>query len=251
MKFILSQRNRAILKKFASENVLVAFDFDGTLAPIVSDPDGAGLRPSTQKLLRRVTQLYPCIVVSGRSRKDVRQKLAGVHFREYIGNHGIEPWSSSSAMARKVEAWIPVLTRKLEHLHGVLVENKRLSVSVHFRHERNKKRAIETIEAVAGGLPGARVFGGKQVVNIVPIGAPGKGIALKRALREIGCAKAIYVGDDVTDEDVFAMGQNGRFLTIRVAANGSSLARFYIRDQREIDPLLTTLIEQRTKPKRE
>lgn len=246
MKFILSQRNRAILKKFASENVLVAFDFDGTLAPIVSDPDGAKIRPDTRKLLQQVTQLYPCVVVSGRSRKDVRQKLAGVRFREYIGNHGIEPWSSSRAMARQVRSWIPVLTRKLAHLHRVLVENKRLSVSIHFRHERNKKRAIKTIMAAASALPGARVFGGKQVINIVPSGAPGKGIALERALREIGCTRAIYVGDDVTDEDVFALRHNGRFLTIRVAANGSSLARFYIRDQREIDHLLTTLIEHRT-----
>jgi trehalose 6-phosphate phosphatase len=245
MKFILSQRSRAILKKFTSENVLVAFDFDGTLAPIVSDPEGAKIRPHTRDLLRQVTQLYPCIVVSGRSRKDVRQKLAGVRFREYIGNHGIEPWNSSTAMVRQVQAWIPVLTAKLGHLHGVLVENKRLSVSVHFRHERNKKRAIETITAAGRALPGARVFGGKQVINIVPNGAPGKGIALERALREIGCARAIYVGDDVTDEDVFAVRHNGRFLTIRVAANGSSRARFYIRDQREIDHLLTILIEQR------
>ena len=152
MKFILSQRNRAILKKFASENVLVAFDFDGTLAPIVSDPDGAKIRPATRKLLRQVTQLYPCVVVSGRSRKDVRQKLAGIRFREYIGNHGIEPWSSSRAMARQVRSWIPVLTRKLAHLHRVLVENKRLSVSIHFRHERNKKRAIKTIMAAASAL---------------------------------------------------------------------------------------------------
>ena len=88
MKFILSQRNRAILKKFASENVLVAFDFDGTLAPIVSDPDGAKIRPDTRKLLQQVTQLYPCVVVSGRSRKDVRQKLSGSSLQ---GIHR-EPW---------------------------------------------------------------------------------------------------------------------------------------------------------------
>ena len=245
MRYILSATNHPILKKFSSGNVLVAFDFDGTLAPIVSKPHKAALRPVTRKLLKSLTSLYPCIVVSGRSRDDVRRRLAGLEFREVIGNHGIEPWNSSRKMARAVQAWLPILKKGLEHLHGVLLENKQFSVSVHYRHARNKKRVLKTITDIARSLPGARLVGGKLVINVIPEGARDKGLAVKRACQEIHCETVIYVGDDQTDEDAFVLARRGRFLTIRVGATKSSFAHFYIRNQMEIDRLLKILLELR------
>jgi len=246
MRRILSARNRPVLEKFTSGNVLLAFDFDGTLAPIVSDPDRAAIRPSTRKLLQTLASQYPSIVVSGRSRADVHRRLRGIGFKETIGNHGIEPWSSSHAIARAVAAWVPPLRRGLKGFRGVVVENKRFSLSVHYRKERKKRAAVDAISEIARTLPGARLVGGKQVVNIVPKGAPDKGIAVERETGKRHCDKAIYVGDDETDERVFALARPGRLLTIRVGANRFSLARFYLRDQREIDRLLRTLIELRT-----
>lgn len=243
MRYILSSRNRRVLRKFASANVLLAFDFDGTLAPIVSDPKKASPRRSTRKLLRRLTSLYPCIVVSGRSREDVRRKLKKIRFTEFIGNHGIEPWSSSPAVTRLVKSWIPALKRGLARFGGVVLENKRFTLSVHYRHERNKRAVLTLIMDVARGLPKARVIGGKQVVNIVPRGLSNKGRAVERARRQIGCDNVIFVGDDKTDESVFAQTRNKRYLTIRVGANRSSLARFYIRNQGEVDRLLRAFIE--------
>lgn len=201
MQHILSANNLSSLKKFTSANVLVGFDFDGTLAPIVSNPDRAAIRPCTRKLLQILTWLYPCVVVSGRSRKDVRQKLGGIRFKEYIGNHGIEPWNSSRPMPWKVEAWIPLLKHKLGHFHGVIVENKRLSVSVHYRRERNKKKVLKTITEIATALSGARLFGGKQVLNIVPDGAPDKGQAVEQARRKVGCDRVIYLSGCVLVRD--------------------------------------------------
>ncbi len=246
MRPILSATNRPILKKFASGNVLVAFDFDGTLSPIVSNPHKAAIRPATRKLLKSLTSLYPCIVVSGRGRDDVRRKLAGLQFREVIGNHGIEPWNSSRKMARVVQSWLPVLKKGLGHLHGVLLENKRYSVSIHYRHARQKKNVIKTITEVAGSLPGARLVGGKLVINIIPEGARDKGLAVKRARQEIHCQTVIYVGDDQTDEDAFALARLERFLTIRVGKTKSSHAHFYLRNQLEIDQLLKVLLELRS-----
>jgi trehalose 6-phosphate phosphatase len=245
MRNILSARSRPLLRKFVTANVLVGFDFDGTLAPIVSEPGRAAMRADTRKLLRRLTSLCPCIVVSGRSRADVRNRLRGIEFDEIIGNHGIEPWKSSEATARAVGAWIPLLERDLKRFPGLMLEDKRFSVSIHYRRERNKRRAAQAIMELAQRLPEARFVGGKQVVNIVPRGAPHKGSAVERARRKVHCDKVIYVGDDVTDEDVFALAPNGRFLSIRVGAKGPSLARFHIRRQREIDRLLRTMIELR------
>jgi len=203
------------------------------------------MRASTRTLLRRLATLYPCIVVSGRRRADVRAKLHGVPLRECIGNHGIEPWSESHAMAREVDSWLPALRERFHDLRGVLVENKRFSVSVHYRGAGNKRKAHQAIKDAARALSNARILAGKQVLNILPRGAPGKGLAVERARRKFHCDKVIYAGDDVTDEDAFALGENGSFLTIRVGMNRRSLARFYVRNQPEMDQLLRTLIELR------
>ena len=245
MRSILAPRNRPILEKFASGKVLLAFDFDGVLAPIVSDPDRSAIPPSTRKLLQKLAPRYPCIIVSGRGRADVRRRLTGIGFQEIIGNHGIEPWASSHAMAERVARWVPVLKEKSERFRGIVLENKQFSVSVHYRKERNKKEALNAITRAARTLPGASLVGGKQVVNVVPRGAPDKGLAVERERRKRHCDKVVYIGDDETDEKVFALGRSGRFLTIRVGAKRSSLARFYIRNQREIDELLKSFVELR------
>lgn len=245
MRPIFSPRNLALLRKFASANALVAFDFDGTLAPIVPRPEDAALRPGTQALLKELTSLYVCIAVTGRSREDARRKLRGIALSEIIGNHGIEPWDTSAAMARAVKNWLPLLERGLRGFPGVAIEDKHFSVTVHYRNARDKKTARKVVTDIAQTLPGAKWLAGKQVVNILTEAAPGKGRAVERAQKELHCDKVIYVGDEKTDEDVFALAGGGQFLTIRVGASKFSAAQFYIRDQREIDRLLRTLIEMR------
>lgn len=245
MRNILSVRNLPVLGRFALGNVLLAFDFDGTLAPVTSVPARASLRRSTRNLLRTLTLQYPCIVVSGRSRSDVMLRLRGIGFREIIGNHGIEPWDTSRAVAKAVRAWMPVLKGKLGSIPGVMVEDKQFSVSVHYRKARQKRKSIRAIHQAAKNLPGACLVGGKQVINIVFSGAPDKGLAVEKERKKWRCEKVIFIGDDETDESVFALAQRNRFLTIRVGPKRASLARFYIRSQREIDALLRALLAAR------
>ncbi|MGH9699369.1 MAG: trehalose-phosphatase [Candidatus Acidiferrales bacterium] len=238
-----------MLRKFALGNVLLAFDFDGTLAPVTSVPARATLPRRTRNLLQGLTLLYPCIVVSGRSRSDVQQRLQGINFREIFGNHGIEPWDTSRAVAKAVRKWMPVLNARLTPIPGVMVENKQFSVSVHYRKARQKYKTIRAIHQAAKNLPGARLLGGKQVINILFQGAPDKGLAVGKAQKKWRCEKVIFIGDDETDESVFALAQRGRFLTIRVGPKRTSLARFYIRKQLEIDTLLRALLAARETPR--
>jgi len=245
MQRILSPRNSRLLKKFALSNTLVAFDFDGTLAPIVRNRHRAAIRLSTRNLLAKLAALYPCVVISGRAQKDVQRRLLGIGIRRIVGNHGIEPWSTSPALEEAVRRWIPLLTAELRQFGGVAIEDKRFSVAVHYRGELRKQEARATIAAAARKLGAVRLVNGKQVVNILPTGTPHKGLALKREILKRGCTKAIYIGDDDTDEDVFALPDRGRLLTIRVGLNRSSLARYYIRSQSEIDRILHKLIESR------
>lgn len=245
MKPILSKKNLPVLENFVTGKILVAFDFDGTIAPLTSEPDRASIRPATRLLLRTLGLLYPCIVVTGRSHADVRRRLRGIGFQEIIGNHGIEPGSSSPAFAQAVESWIPVLRERMKPFHGVLLENKRFSLSVHYRHENRKTQARKAIAKAAQLLPGATLMGGKQVVNILPEGAPNKGRTVERVRKRRRLDAVIYVGDDETDETVFARLPLGRYLTIRVGMKKASRARFYIRNQGEIDRLLKILIKLR------
>ncbi len=248
MRHILSPRYRRILKQFAQSRVLVAFDFDGTLAPLVADRERAALRPATRRLLRTLTDPYPCVVVSGRARHDVRDRLKGVGILEIAGNHGIEPWSTSRKIERAVQRWKPLLEEKLARFPGIAVEDKRYSLAVHYRHARRKTEIQKAIARVARALGDVRLVEGVEVANFLPRWGPHKGVAVERARTRFGCDSAIYLGDDDTDEDVFALGRSARLLSIRVGPSRSSLADYYIRGQKEVDRLIQVLIELRGAP---
>jgi trehalose 6-phosphate phosphatase len=242
MKHILARANRDVLRQFACSRMLLAFDFDGTLAPIVPAPEQAVMRPDTRSLLEALARRYPCVVISGRARADAVRRLRGVEAVEVIGNHGIEPWQTSSRGLLLVRRWRRVLERELAPFAGVTVEDKVHSLAVHYRRSREKKKARAAILRVAAALGDLRLIRGKQVVNLLPTDAAHKGIALERARARFACDTALYVGDDETDEDVFALDQPGRLLTIRVGRKRHSGASYFLQNQAEIDRLLEALL---------
>lgn len=245
MRNILSVAHREILAQFAWSNVLLAFDYDGTLAPIVAEPDRAAMRLSTRRLLMQLTRSYPCIVISGRSQKDVSQHLRGVDLCSIVGNHGMEPWQGRQSFKSAVARWRPILEQRVASFRGVRIEDKVLSMAIHYRLSREKKQARTAILAAAASLGDVRIVRGKLVINVLPQSAPHKGNALEHARVTFGCDTAIYVGDDETDEDVFAMEQPGRLVTVRVGTKRTSLASFCIPRQAHIDRLLRALLELR------
>jgi trehalose 6-phosphate phosphatase len=243
MRNILTRANLRVLRRFASSRVLLAFDFDGTLAPIVAEPDRAAMRPATRQLLARAASRYPCVVITGRARADALRRLGGVGVTEVIGNHGIEAWQAPARGLLAVQRWRPALLRHLAAVPGIVIEDKTFSVTVHYRRARDKKRARAAILRAASSLTGARMVPGKLVMNLLPSGSPDKGTALRKARTHCGCDAAVFVGDDTTDEDVFALLPADWLLTIRVGRRRGSLASFYIRDQRAIDDLLRALLD--------
>lgn len=248
MKHILAEANRRVLRQFARARVLLAFDYDGTLAPIVTDPSKADLPPATRALLADVASRYPCIVISGRTRADVARRLRGIRTVEVIGNHGIEPWQSSERGQRAVRRWRPVLERRLARFAGVEIEDKVHSLAVHYRRSPEKDKARLAVNRAAAALGDVRLVRGKQVVNVLPSGAPHKGVALREARARFRCEAAIYVGDDETDEDVFALNEPDRLLSIRVGRKRGSHAAYFLRAQPEIDRLLRALAQFRECP---
>jgi trehalose 6-phosphate phosphatase len=243
--YLFSRPNHDLLEMFALSKVLLAFDYDGTLAPLVPAPAHATMRASTRGLLKRVSTLYPCCVITGRAKADALDRLGNIEVCRVVGNHGAEPSPDSEALRRRVQQWLPGLRARLSQLQGVFIEDKGFSVAVHYRHARERNLTRRAILAAAGLLEDVRIVGGKLVVNLLVPDAPHKGVALERERRHFGCDTVIYVGDDDTDEDVFQIDRPGQLLSIRVGRKRTSAAPYYIRNQMEIDRLLTALVTVR------
>lgn len=243
MKQLLLPRNVELVEQIAWSRALLAFDFDGTLAPIVAARDAAVMRRSTMELFKRVCVLYPTAVISGRSLRDVRARIGGARVRYVVGNHGLEPGAASPDTERALNEARTALLRLVNETPGLDLEDKRYSISVHYRGARRKRLASAAILAVLGRLHAKmRVIPGKLVLNVVPASAPHKGDALLELQARAGADIALYAGDDVTDEDVFRLDQPGRLLTVRVGHSRTSAATWFLRDQRQMDVLLRRLI---------
>lgn len=239
---VLSSEGRIALSGFLRTNTLLAFDYDGTLAPIVDDPAQARMAAGTHELLTVVARRNPTIILSGRSRGDLLRFLSGVPVLEVIGNHGAEAYGLPPRRSiRQLVQWRQQLQDAFGELPGVRIEDKHHSLSIHYRACENAEAALHQIRQFCETLDGARLIGGKSVLNLMPADAPDKGSALLQALERLGCPRAIFVGDDDTDEDVFRLTMPERLFGIRVGAHDHSQAEYLLETQTQIDALLRQL----------
>jgi trehalose 6-phosphate phosphatase len=236
----------AVVDPLARERTLLAFDFDGTLAPIVADRTAAAMRPETRALLRATALLYPCAVISGRRRADVAARLTDAPLVAVVGCHGAEPGFGpiDVSLLRRVASWRGPLARALAGAE-VEIEDKVLGIALHYRRARSWPEAERRALAAAASLEGAVVFGGHAVVNVLPADAPTKGDALRALCARLGAGVAAYVGDDRTDEEAFR--SEVVTLSVRVGGAADSCAAYSIEDQRHVDDLLRALVAARTR----
>lgn len=242
---ILDPDHISDLRRFTQSRVLLAFDYDGTLAPIAPLPDAAHLPPPTRSLLVNMATRYPLVVISGRALVDISARVAGIGVREVFGNHGLERSGVASQPRAQVRSWVRLLTEQLAEQPGVLVEDKLHSLSVHYRAAPDHEQALQSILPVVRTLPDVRVICGAAAVNLLPRDDANKGVALRRALEASGCDRAIYVGDDETDEDAFAALPGDILLSIRIGSSMASQAGYHLDSQESIDLLLRVLINER------
>lgn len=240
---LLAPRYRTYVQRVSAPTALLAFDFDGTLAPIVDTPGAAAMRPATRQLLRAIAQRRRVAIITGRALADIRPRLRGVPIAALIGNHGIEP-SPEMALARDaVATWVPVLRADVGHLEGVFIENKGQSLAVHYRHAASASEARSAIaESVRSLGRGVRVVEGLEVVNLVPDDAPTKGDALLRLCRQFEAEAVLYIGDEETDEDAFAALDDAVSLGVRVGRSDWSRAPYYVNSQLEVDTVLELVL---------
>lgn len=246
MRDLLGPEGLPRLRRLADDRALLAFDFDGTLAPIVPVPADAVMRPSTIALLREAVHRFPVAVITGRSIADLRRRLDGVPVPHLVGNHGVEPSPFMAEAASSVATWGPLLVDLVGDLPGVEVENKRQSLSIHYRDTPDDAATADAIGAAVAKLPvKVRVVKGLNVVNVIPLGAPNKGTALKRLQREIGAPSVLFAGDDITDEDAFQVIRGEPSIGVRIGGSTASAAKWFLQEQPMIDVLLERLVALR------
>jgi trehalose 6-phosphate phosphatase len=245
MRYILAKRHAPTLAAFAASKVLAAFDYDGTLAPIAPDPASAPMRKRTRQLLEAVAEHYPCVVISGRKRTDLVRCLNGVRVSHLAGNHGAEPWGRNAEHVARVRRWRGQLEEQLRSFRGIIIEDKKYTLTIHFRHARPRRAALAAVKRAVRALRGVRTIPGKETLNLLPRGAVDKGDALERARRLLRCDLVIYVGDDDTDEAAFVRTREGWMIGIRVGVRRRTSAAYHLKDQIDIDTFLERLIHLR------
>jgi trehalose 6-phosphate phosphatase len=241
---ILATPHLRTLAGFALSNVLVAFDYDGTLAPTVARPEDAHMRPDTRALLTSVAKAYPTVVISGRALADVTAMLESVPLWYVYGNHGLEPAGRRSEADPDTAAWVAQLIPRLPPELGVRIEDKRFSLTLHFRGAPDRESAVAAIETAVEALSDVLILRGKEAINLLPRDRGNKGMALTQARDVFACHHAIFVGDEETDEVAFATGGD-RTLAIRVEPSAHSRAKYHIGSQLDIDTFLRTLLHFR------
>jgi trehalose 6-phosphate phosphatase len=187
----------APLREAPDESALV-LDVDGTLAPIVARPELAAVPEKTRAELRRLADAYLLVAcVSGRAGEDAR-RVVGVDGLVYVGNHGLELHTEAEELAARVAAFGADV--------DLPVEDKRLSLSYHYRGAPDERAARLRLEEVAER---ARAAGldprwGRKVLEIRPNVEVNKGSAVRVLLDRSGAQRGLYAGDDTTDLDAFA-----------------------------------------------
>lgn len=245
---ILGPGGLSALRAFAGRETLYAFDLDGTLAPIVPDPASIRIPDAVRERMASLCRAAKVVILTGRAVEDARPRL-GFEPNAIVGNHGAEGLpgreAEEASFAAACRAWEGQLAALLPDAcrEGILVENKGATMSLHYRAAPDPAAARASILRAAPLLrPRPRVLAGKFVENLVPEGAPLKGDALREAMRATGAVRALFAGDDETDEAVFRL-RDPRILGIRIGCGEDTAAAWCLEGPEEVCALLDALLE--------
>lgn len=242
----------ARIKEIARAPVLlVASDYDGTLAPIVSQPANAHPIRESMIALRAIAAMpnTHVAIISGRALDDLAFHTGDAAGLRLVGSHGSEfdPGfaASLSPRASQLRATLGLALRDIAARHaGSWLEEKPAALAFHYRNaaEATANAAVAAVMDGPAKWPGVFVRSGKKVIELSVV-ETNKGDALRRIRSGVGATAAIYIGDDETDEDAFSQ-LSGPDLAIRVG-NPPTRAEFQVADQLAVSRLLAQIAELR------
>ncbi|AXI78215.1 trehalose-phosphatase [Peterkaempfera bronchialis] len=202
-------------------HAVVALDFDGTLAPIVPDPDQARAHPGAVAALARLAPLVGAVaIVTGRPagvavRYGGFAGVAGLEHLVVLGHYGAERWDAVTGEVRAprvhpgvaaVRAELPGFLDRIGAWQGTWVEDKGRSVAVHTRRTEDPDTALEQLRAPLLALADRHGLVGEPGRMVLELRPPGvdKGAALSGFLHERGAHAVLYAGDDLGDLAAYA-----------------------------------------------
>lgn len=232
--------------------LLIASDYDGTLAPIVSDPGAAHPDRESLVALRQLADLAQThvAIISGRALCDLAELTGSPDEVHLVGSHGSEfdpdfavrlPPETIALRDRIADDLAEIAARG----NGFRIESKPASIAFHFRDVEDSiaDDVVRDVLAGPGSYDGVFTKHGKKVVELGVV-STSKGEALERIRRRVGATAAIFIGDDVTDEDAFAT-LRGPDIGVKVGF-GETQASFRVEDTHEVARLLARLAEARS-----
>ncbi|WP_233188968.1 trehalose-phosphatase [Subtercola sp. Z020] len=239
----------------ATPKLLVALDFDGTLAPEVDDPQRARALPEARAALLALVALPNTRValISGRAMESLEHVADVPDDVLLVGSHGVEFRLDSPDVTLNLDTTeleqVEVLSEVLEDvaagLDQVWVESKPAGFALHTRLATEKDSRIAHLQALnetRAEIDGLTVREGKNVIEF-SVRSATKGEALLQLKEYTKATAVLYAGDDVTDEDAFAvLGE--RDFGLKSGA-GTTIAEFRVADPREVAGVLALLAELR------
>ncbi|KAJ7529628.1 hypothetical protein O6H91_15G059100 [Diphasiastrum complanatum] len=269
-----------IAKEAEKKQVAVFLDYDGTLSPIVEDPDQAYMSDEMRSTIRKVATYFPTAIITGRRRDKVYDfvQLAELY---YAGSHGMDimgpaegcngvkanGFKDKNNMGNDIVFFQPAseflaimdkvykeLIIKVKDVEGAKVEHNKFCVTVHFRcvKEENWSTLAEIVQTVLQKYPDLSLIQGRKVLEFRPAIEWHKGKALEFLLKSLGLENTsdvlpLYIGDDRTDEDAFNILRDrgiGYSILVSTVAKATS-ASYSLRDPSEVMIFLQGLVNWR------
>lgn len=246
-----------IQSRINNKSIAFFFDYDGTLTPITSNPNLAKLSQAMRQCLQKLSKKFTVAIISGRELSNVRD-LVGINSIYYAGNHGIEVagpdfYETNDKIDSKfVEQLNKIdndLNNKLKQFDGVYVENKKFSLSIHYRNvNENEVKKIENIvDAIVKNQDSLEKHHGKKVFELRPNIPWNKGDVVKKLLKQLNLNNSdvipIYLGDDVTDEDAFVALENIGIRILISEEPKKSAADYFLNDPEEVKQFINKFIK--------
>ena len=242
--------HRALIDVAGVPRLLVASDFDGTIAPIVSNPADARPIPAAAQALATLATLpsTSAALISGRALRDLRVLSGAPADVHLVGSHGSEfdagfadPIDESAkALLAELEQTMTELTQRYP---GATVEIKPVSVAFHVRNA-DPDHAQQAIDDALNAVRDwdIHVTEGKAVREFAVIDTD-KGAALEQLRGAADASAVVFFGDDVTDEKAFSRLSDGD-IGVKIGP-GATLARYRVDSPDDVATALEVLLHAR------